>query len=662
MPLLRLPSAPVLPCLAFKSMPRGCARGDLHFMSIQIRCPRAALLFFFFPAIPALADEPPTVPLEPVTVTATRTEQNVGPALASTTVIDRAEIDRRQFQSLPQLLQGVPGLAIDSYGGLGKNASLFLRGAESDHLLVLIDGVRAGSPTVGLTAFQDLPTDQIERIEIVRGPRSSLYGSEAIGGVIQIFTRKSGKDGSIKPTLAVGAGSHSSYKVNGGVSGGTDKYWYSVNGTRLETAGFNSCSGQPFGATGGGGGCFAIEPDHDGYRNTSGSAQLGYRFDNGAEVEGNLLHAEGNNQFDGTLQNRSTFVQQVIGGKLKFAPLDNWNITLRAGRSVDDSDNFLNKDFYSTFNTQRVSASWQNDIRLAEGHLLTVGFDYYNDEISSTTDYAITSRDDKAGFAQYQFGLGGFEAVLAARYDENEQFGGHPTGSVALGYEFENDIRLSASWGTAFKAPSFNELYYPDYGDPHLAPEVSDTWEVGVSGKQLGINWAVNGYHTEVEQLITSVFSTSLCGPPYYYCAQNVDSARILGLEAQASTRLWDFDIAANLTLMDPQNTSDNANYGNVLARRPKNMFRLDVDRNLGPVRAGATVYGQGHSYDDAANQTDLAGFVTLALRASVDVYKGLTLEGRIANLLDKHYETARFYNQDGRNFFITLRYTPDGL
>lgn len=628
-------------------------------MSIQVRRSHAALLLFALPTLPVQADEPATVPLEPVTVTATRTEQSVGPALASTTVIDRAEIERRQFQSLPQLLQGVPGLAIDSNGGLGKNASLFLRGTESDHLLVLIDGVRVGSATIGATAFHDLPIDQIERIEIVRGPRSSLYGSEALGGVIQIFTRKGGKDGSgdIKPTLAVGAGSHATYKVNGGVSGGTDKYWFSFNGTRLETAGFNSCSGLPFSQ--GGGGCYTFEPDHDGYRSNSGSARLGYRFDNGAEVEGTLLHAEGNNQFDGTLQNRATFVQQAIGGKLKYAVLDNWNITLRAGRSVDDSDNFLNKRFYSSFNTQRVSASWQNDIRLAEGQLLTVGFDYYNDEIGSDTRYAITSRDDKAGFAQYQFGLGGFEAVLAARFDENEQFGGHPTGSVALGYEFENDLRLSASWGSAFKAPTFNELYYPNYGDPNLSPETSETWEVGVNGKHLGVTWAVNGYHTDIEQLITPVYSPSLCGPPYFYCAQNLDSARILGLEAQASTRLWDFDIAANLTLMDPQDTSRNANHGNTLARRPKSMFRLDVDRNIGPVRAGATVYGQGHSYDDVANQVNMGGFVTLALRASVDLYKGLTLEGRIANLLDKHYETARFYNQDGRNFFITLRYTP---
>jgi len=619
-------------------------------MKIENRCLEAALLFFCLPSV--RADDAYLSRLETVTVTATRTERSVEESLASVTVIDRDEIERRQAQSVQEVLRGVPGLSIANNGGLGKSTSVFLRGTESGHVLVLIDGVRAGSATTGTTAFQDIPIDQIERIEIVRGPRSSLYGSEAIGGVIQIFTRKGGEG--FKPYLSFGAGSHSMYKAAGGVSGGDDRAWYSLNGSRLETRGFNACAGRPFSL--GGGGCFAHQPDDDGYRNTSGSARAGYRFDNGLEIEGNLLHAEGENEFDGNLQNRSTFVQQMVGGRLKYSPFEFWTTSLRAGRTLDESDNFRDRRFSSTFDTQRVNVTWQNDFALAEGHLLTLGLDYYNDQVDSTTDYAVDSRDDKAGFAQYQLTLGGFDAVLGTRVDDNEQFGVYPTGNVALGYGFDNGIRLSASWGKAFKAPTFNELYFPGFGNPMLEPETSESWEVGISGQHWDVAWALNGYHTEIDDMIATV-----CGQVSCF-AENLDRARILGLEAQASTRLWGFDIAANLSLIDPENLSEGANNGNRLPRRAQTMFRFDLDRSVGPVRVGTTVYGEGRRFDDVANTQRLAGYVTVDLRASVDLYRGLSLEGRVANLLNKQYQTARFFYQDDLNFFLTVRYAPDAL
>ncbi|WP_434151489.1 TonB-dependent vitamin B12 receptor [Methylocaldum gracile subsp. desertum] len=619
-------------------------------MKIENRCLEAALLFFCLPSV--RADDAYLSRLETVTVTATRTERSVEESLASVTVIDRDEIERRQAQSVQEVLRGVPGLSIANNGGLGKSTSVFLRGTESGHVLVLIDGVRAGSATTGITAFQDIPIDQIERIEIVRGPRSSLYGSEAIGGVIQIFTRKGGEG--FKPYLSFGAGSHSMYKATGGVSGGNDRAWYSLNGSRLETRGFNACAGRLFSL--GGGGCFTRQPDDDGYRNTSGSARAGYRFDNGLEIEGNLLHAEGENEFDGNLQNRSTFVQQMVGGRLKYSPFEFWTTSLRAGRTLDESDNFRDRRFSSTFDTQRVNVTWQNDFALAEGHLLTLGLDYYNDQVDSTTDYAVDSRDDKAGFAQYQLTLGGFDAVLGTRVDDNEQFGVYPTGNVALGYGFDNGIRLSASWGKAFKAPTFNELYFPGFGNPMLEPETSESWEVGISGQHWDVAWALNGYHTEIDDMIATV-----CGQVSCF-AENLDRARILGLEAQASTRLWGFDIAANLSLIDPENLSEGANNGNRLPRRAQTMFRFDLDRSVGPVRVGTTVYGEGRRFDDVANTQRLAGYVTVDLRASVDLYRGLSLEGRVANLLNKQYQTARFFYQDDLNFFLTVRYAPDAL
>jgi vitamin B12 transporter len=597
----------------------------------------AATLFVCLPS--TQAGEVEATRLEPVVVTATRTERGVEETPASVTVIQREEIQRRQAQSIQDLLRGVPGISISNEGGLGKTTSVFMRGTNSDHVLVLIDGVRAGSATTGSMAFQDLPIDQIERIEIVRGPRSGLYGSEAIGGVIQFFTRKGSKG--LKPYLTAGGGSYSTYKVTGGVSGGGEHGTYSLNGAQLETHGFNARQGN--------------EPDSDGYRNTSGSANGTYRFDNGLEIEGNIWQAEGHNLYDGLFQNRSTFVQQTLSGRLKYAPTDFWSTSLRAGRTLDESDNYRQKNFSSAFNTQRVSTTWQNDFTLMEAQTLSLGLDYYNDQVSGNTDYAVTSRDDLAGFAQYQLNLEGWEALLGARYDDNEQFGSHSTGNVSLGYRFENGVRVWAGWGNAFKAPTFNQLYFPFYGNSHLKPEESDSWEASIGGRHLSVDWAINGYHTEVNHLINTV-----CDAAFNCTAENVDKARILGLEVQASTNIAGFDLASTLTLTDPLNKTPGPDYDSLLLRRPQAEFRFDLDRGIGPAKLGATVYGADRRYDFGDRR--LTGFVTVDLRASVELYQGLSLEGRLANLLDEHYSFSYPYNQAGRNFFLNLRYHPDLL
>ncbi|MGH2708948.1 MAG: TonB-dependent receptor domain-containing protein, partial [Actinomycetota bacterium] len=390
--------------------------------------------------------------------------QTADEVLASVTVITREEIERRQVQSVQEVLRGVPGLHITNSGGLGKVTAVFLRGTNSNHVLVLIDGIRVGSATTGTTAFQLIPIDQIERIEIVRGPHASLYGSEALGGVIQIFTRKGG--GALRPSFSSGGG-HGTYKLVGGASGGGERGWFNLGASRIDTEGFNACSSttaQP-------GGCFTFEPDDDGYTNNAGSARFGYRFENGLDLDARLLHAEGNNEFDGSSQNQDDFVQQALSGQIRFSPAASWGVTILGGRSLDESENFkAGIPGRSVFDTERQSALFQNDFTLAPGHVLTVGFDYYNDLIESTEDFAETSRDNKAGFGQYQGAFDDLDWVLGVRHDDNEQFGGEWTGNVGLGYSFGPSLRLTAGWGRGFKAPSFNDLFFPDFGACELVP------------------------------------------------------------------------------------------------------------------------------------------------------------------------------------------------
>jgi len=599
--------------------------------------PVTALLF----ASPCLhaADNP----VEPIVVTATRTARTIDETLAAVTVITREDIERLQATSVEEVLRGVPGLTLSNNGGPGKATSVFLRGTNSDHVLVLIDGVKVGSVSLGTTSFQDIPLGQVERIEIVRGPRSSLYGSEAVGGVIQIFTRKGG--GKLTPYISAGGGSYNTSRTAAGVSGGGAQAWYNVSAANTTTRGFNSCRGTLTA------GCFTVEPDDDGYRNRSAALRAGRRFDGGAEIDVHLLHAQGDNQFDGSFVNESKFVQQVVGGKFGFSPLSAWRATLLAGRSRDDADNFLNGAFKSRFDSERDTLSWQNDLNLGRHQLLTLGLDRQTDRIDSTTAYPITARDNTGVFAHHQATVGGHDLSLALRGDDNEQFGRHTTGSLAWGLALGGGVRVLASHGSAFKAPTFNQLYFPGFGNPDLNPETSRSTELGVNAKLAATRWSLNAYETEVDQLIAS--------DPTTFAAVNINAARIRGLEAVFSTRLADWRLGGNANWLDPRNLSHDANHNKLLPRRAEQTARLDLDRMFGRLQIGATVVGEGRRYDNLANTVKLASYAAVDMRAAYTLAKHWQLQTRVANLFDKQYETAAYYNQPGRNYFISLRYQP---
>ncbi len=579
--------------------------------------------------------------LDPVVVTATRTAQTVDESLSSVSIITREDIERRQAHSVTDVLRGLPGVSIANNGGRGKATAVFLRGTESDHVLVMIDGVKVGSATLGTTAFEDLPIDEIERIEVVRGPRSSLYGSEAIGGVIQIFTRRGG--GAFRPRLSIGAGSHDTVEGAVGVSGGGARGRYSLNISGLDTKGFNACKGS---ATAG---CFTTEPDRDGYRNHAASLDAGYRFDNGLEVAMNALFSAGNNAYDGGFVNESKPEQQVLGASLRYSPLQAWRMTLTAGRSRDDSDNFKDGEFRSRFKTLRDTLSWQNDVSIGAQGLLTLGVDYQNDRVGGTTAYTVDERDDTGLFAIYQSGFGANDVELSLRQDDNAQYGKHATGSFALGHALGNGVRWKLAYGTAFKAPTFNELYFPGFGNPNLDPEESDSLEIALNGKSARGDWSLSAYQTSIDNLIA--YDAAVGAPG------NVARARIRGLEAEAGVHLAHWDIRASLTLLDPKDRSGGANDGNVLPRRARQSLSLDADRDFGKYRLGATVIAAGKRYDDLANTREMASYATLDLRAEYELAGGWRIQARIENLLDEDYETASFYNQPGRGVYLTLRY-----
>ena len=578
--------------------------------------------------------------LENITVTANRlASSNV---LAPTTVITRADIERLQVNDLPTLLSRQSGIDMTNSGGLGKDTSISIRGTNSDHILVLVDGVKWHSATLGGATIQDFPVEQIERIEIVRGSRSGLYGSEAIGGVIQIFTRKG--DVGITPYAKVGYGTHNSKQVAAGLSGGNEATRYSVNINHESTDGINAKKN--------------VNPDKDGYKNNSFSAKVNHQINEKIDVGFNFIRIEGENESDPrsskTDTNTSDSVQQIFGINSSLAINDIWSVSVQLSESRDQSKNFENTSVLSEINTRHRAANLTNLIHLTDEQTLNIGFDYDIDDIDATENYLKTSRDNKALFISWQGAIDKQEWVVSARHDDNEAFGSENTGNAEYGYWLQDDLRVSLNAGTAFKAPTFNDLYWPadayTAGNPDLVPETSKSFGAGINGDAQWGDWSVNLYQNKIKNLIDWQEVT-----PFFYTPSNVDNAKITGIEFDVATIIAGWNVDLNASFLKPEDEQT----GNILARRAQRLANVNVDKQWGLWSTGAGLKLRGHSYDNASNTTRLGGFGLVDIHIAYDVTKDWSLKANVSNLFDKEYNTTNNYNSLDRMVMFTLSYQP---
>lgn len=586
-----------------------------------------------------------------VVVTPTRTAETTDESLSSITVIDEQEIQREQPKGIPEFLQGRAGIGVTTRGAFGKDSSLHMRGTNSGHTLLLLNGVRAGSATTGAAPWQFLPPQEIERIEVVRGPRTSLYGSDAIGGVIQMFTRE-GDEGPPAWRAFGGGGSFGTHEYGAGVSGGTATTRYNVSGSHFHTDGIDVQDD-------------AGDDDTDGFRNTSMSANVSHRLSDQAQLFGSSLHSEGVTKFDG-LVDRTEFKHHATRVGLRGDLTDTWFSEVAFGHARDESDNFSEGEFFSQFDTKRDEVSWQNDVLLGDQHLLTLGGDWRNERVEGSDDFAETSRYNRAGFGQLQLDFGVFDAAASLRHDDNEAFGGKTTGQLALGAEVTPGVRLWTNYGTAFKAPTFNDLYYPDdgsaHGNPDLEPEESATFEVGARAGSSERYVSLAAFQSDIDQLIDwrcvedcddGDFMTDVWTP------ENFEAARIRGIELEGGVREGHWHLRGAVTYLhhEIRESENPAEVGNELRRRPRESARLSLDRDIGRFSLGGTVIARGRSYDDAGNDERIAGYGLLNLRAAYHFDAEWTLRATLENALDKDYETAAGYNQPGRAVFVSVHY-----
>lgn len=570
--------------------------------------------------------------LDPMVVSATLAPSTASDSLASVTVIDEQALRRRDPISLTDTLRGQPGVDVSTSGGFGKNASVYLRGTGSESALLMIDGVRLRSATNGGPGWQFLDPQMFERVEIVRGPRGTLYGADAVGGVVQLFTRDA-EEGKPEPGVSLGGGSFDSVRGFASLAGGANGTRYQFSASRLET------DGAPVREGG----------EDKGYDNTTGLARVTHRFDNGAEIGVLGLRASGNTEYEG---GDSDYVQQVAGAFAELPVTADWTsrVTLsQAQDQLDDYAEFGNSVFDTTTNTVR----WDNTFRLGR-HQLVAGAEYLEDEVDGSTAFFSSfdedSRDNVAVFAQALMDFDPLSVQAGLRHDDNEAFGEEVTGHLALGYRLDDDHTLRASYGTAFRAPTFNELYYPNYGNPDLDAEQSESAELGVRGQYRNAFWDLALYQTDIDDMIANTVRDGISAP------YNVNSARIRGVELSAGVGLAEWDLTAALTWTDPEDRDT----GKQLARRAQQSVRLDADRQLGDWNLGASFVAQNHRYNDAANQQRLPGYGTLDLRAGWRFAPGWKARLSVENLFDREYATSSSfegwdYINPGRTAWLTV-------
>ncbi len=591
--------------------------------------------------------------VEPVTVTATRTPQTANDTLASTTIITRDDIEATHASSLPELLGRQQGVEFSQSGGRGKQSSLFIRGTDSDQFTTLIDGVRIGSATTGSTAFETLPLENVERIEIVRGPRSSLYGSNAIGGVIQIFTRESSG-----PRASVSGGSNDYVRGSAGFGRNGDRGGFSVDASAKETDGFDACDNDPNSTCG-------DEPDDDGFESRNFSLR-GYRqLSSDLEVSGNLLLADTDTEFDGTSVNE-TEQQQTSGSlKLEWTATDFWQSQLLVGRSTDESENFLDGEEQTRFDTERSNIRWQNDFTFARDHLATIGVDFLRDEIDTETfaDFEVDERDTTSVFLQHQWNSGDWDTQVNIRRDifgdgfddaasSGEDFDDETTGSLALGYRVTERLRAFGSFGTGFRAPDFNELYFPGFGNPDLDPEESETLELGLRRTAKTFSWEISAYRTRIDDLIATVQKSQFVFEP-----QNVNEAEIDGIEAGFNMQVDNWRGSLNASLKD---VSD-GDTGNQLPRRAEETLRASVTHQIADWGIGADVRYEGDRFDDLQNTTELDAYTVVDLRADWRFARDWQGVFKINNATDEDYRLTAIHNRDDRNFLVQVKWQPGG-
>ena len=569
-----------------------------------------------------------------IVVTA-KSDQTLSDVLATSHVFDLAAIEAAQADDIPALLDTLVGISSRDSGGRGSATTTFIRGATASQTIVLIDGVRVGSATLGAAALNSYPVEAIERIEVVKGPLSGIYGADGVGGVIQLFTKKSG-DGI--GSIAAAIGSESLTEFSASLNGGNNENGFHLSIHGEETDGIDRTSI----ITEGNG-------DDDSFEETAisfgGQASLGAK----TTAKLSVLYTDSTTEFDNTFgsdpgsMTDTKTLSNALNITTEFNEKLHWSTTL----GINEDESITNGAFSSDITTNRDSLGSELVLNFNDSNL-TVGIDYYEEDIETTNDFPVTERDNTGIYLLSQSKIGNFGLVGSLRYDDNSAYGTDTNSSIAINYNFTDSTRLVASYGTAFSAPSFNFLYFPFFGNPDLLPEESDSIEVSLKSSTDQFDWSISAYQTDVINLFSFDLDTFL--------AANIGEAELQGIEFNLNTQLAGWNLGIYLDLLSATDLITNTE----LDDRAEQTFAANASRTWGDFDLGFSLKNERKRFDNGG--TELDSYTLFNVNAKYRLTDQLTLFAKIDNLFDEDYTVNLInaderFNTEGRQARLSLKY-----
>ena len=634
-----------------------------------LRTPRAALRLFLL-VLPLSAAAQGR--LDPVAITATREPQVLSRSSADVVVIDAETIRNTTADSVEDLLRRAAGVQIARNGGPGQTSGYFVRGTGTSSTVVLVDGVRVGSATLGQAEFEALSLSQIERIEVLRGPASSLYGADGVGGVIQIFTRRG--EGAPRFTGGAAIGGYHSRQGDLGISGAQGAFDYAVSLAAEKSDGVSAVRpGDAFGT---------FNPDDDGFSRKSGSLRLGWAPASGHRLGVSLLESRLKAQYDSAEFDaqfnpdpspdfRNRLKTRVAALDYRGAVTGSWTASAQLGHSIDDAES--GGTTTTRFKTERDQATWQNALALAPDQQLVLAYEYLRERASGDAFAEAPKRHNNALVAGYSGRFDALGVQADVRHDDNSAYGGNTTGRLGLSYEPMPGLKLRALAGTTFRAPTFNDLFFPDYGIPpgtpgfEIKPERGRSFEIGASWESGDTRLSVTAYRNDVRDLIgyepsidENFEPLGLCPPGYAFgCARNIGRARLQGLTFAGAQRWRQWELSGNVELLD----ATDSDTGNRLNRRAAHQESVTLSWTEDAWTAGAAFVFVGSRPDGSPGTTFvLGGYGVLDLRATWRFKPKGRLEAKLLNALDHRVEPLRDYQGLGRQAWIGVRFDGQGL
>lgn len=569
---------------------------------------------------------------EQVQVVGTRVPTPLDRVVADVVVIDRDRIRATSADSLEDLLRREGGMQLSRNGGPGQSASVMIRGSAASGTLVLIDGVRVGSATLGQTELAAISLGQVERIEILRGPAAAVYGSDAVAGVIQIFTKTG--DGPFTPYAGIGVGNRRTGKLEAGFSGKSGAVDYALGAARDISRGFNAMP--------------AANPDRDGYRQSSASGRLGWQINRDQRLELNATHTAMDAQYDGFmpgLDDHALTRLDTLGAAWSAQWTRQYSTRLSVGQSTQRSDMPTSPP---PSKTQLRNILLQNDWRDGAHH---VSFNLERRQDQLVYGALDDTRHQNAIALGYGYSAGAHTLQVNLRHDRDSEFGGQTTGGLAYGYGFAAGWRATAAIGTAYRVPTLFQRF-SQYGQAGLQPEKSRNVELGLHWARGDSRLDLTAYRNRVRNLVV-LGAAGPCDSPSS-CYENAGKARLQGLTVSGAHRLGGVGFGGSLDLQQPTNVLT----GKLLPRRARRLLKLHADTRVAGWTLGAEWQLASQRWNDAANTSRLAGYGVVNLFARTTLAREWDLLARLDNLGDRRYQLAQGYDTAGRTLFVGLRWT----